>query len=92
MPEVEILWVTPMLGNREWIHTPRDMFYAYQKALRESLPDATSHEAIADVTRVWKIMSERKHELDYTGNGLNHPNDFGHRLYAQCILEFLPAQ
>ena len=92
VPEVEILWVTTMLGNREWIHTPRDMFYAYQKALRDSLPDATSHEAIADVTRVWEIMSERKHELDYTGNGLNHPNDFGHRLYAQCILEFLPAE
>jgi hypothetical protein len=27
--------------------------------------------------------------LDLTGNGLNHPNDFGHRLYAQAILEYL---
>jgi lysophospholipase L1-like esterase len=92
VPDVEILWVTTMLGNREWIHTPRDMFFAYQKALRDALPDASAHEAIADVTRVWEIMSERKHELDFTGNGLNHPNDFGHRLYAQCILEFLPAE
>jgi hypothetical protein len=23
---------------------------------------------------------------DVTGNGLNHPNDFGHRLYAQVVL------
>ena len=30
-----------------------------------------------------------KHDLDLTGNGLNHPNDFGHRLYAQTILALL---
>jgi hypothetical protein len=27
--------------------------------------------------------------FDLTGNGLNHPNDHGHRLYAQGILEAL---
>ncbi|MBX7074950.1 MAG: hypothetical protein K1X71_17550 [Pirellulales bacterium] len=30
-----------------------------------------------------------RHDLDLTGNGLNHPNDFGHRLYAQTILALL---
>ena len=33
-PDLEIIWVTPMLGNREWVHTPREMFFAYQEALR----------------------------------------------------------
>jgi len=28
----------------------------------------------------------RKTHHDLTGNGINHPNDFGHRLYAQVIL------
>jgi hypothetical protein len=27
--------------------------------------------------------------FDLTGNGLNHPNDFGHRLYAQGVLELI---
>ena len=30
-----------------------------------------------------------KRDLDLTGNGLNHPNDFGHRLYAQAIVSVL---
>jgi lysophospholipase L1-like esterase len=85
-PDLEIIWVTPMLGNREWVHTPREMFFAYQEALRQMV---SPEDALADVTEVWEIMSRQKHELDFTGNGLNHPNDFGHRLYAQTILEWL---
>jgi lysophospholipase L1-like esterase len=86
-PDLEIIWVTPMLGNREWVHTPREMFFAYQEALRQVV---APEDALADVTEVWEIMSRQKHDLDFTGNGLNHPNDFGHRLYAQTILECLP--
>jgi len=85
-PDVEIIWVTPMLGNRDWVHTPREMFFAYQKSLKNAV---TPDDALADVTEVWEIMSQRKHDLDLTGNGLNHPNDFGHRLYAQTILDLL---
>jgi hypothetical protein len=86
MPELEILWVAPMLGNREWIHTPREMFFAYRDALRGVVQDG---ESLVDLTEIWQQLLERKHDLDLTGNGLNHPNDFGHRLYAQAILENL---
>lgn len=89
LPEIEILWVTPMLGNREWVHTPRPMFFAYRDALQGIVKPG---DAVADVTHVWDIMTQNKHDLDLTGNGLNHPNDYGHRLYAQTILEFLPAE
>jgi hypothetical protein len=75
-----------MLGNREWIHTPREMFFGYRDALRGVVQEG---QALADLTEVWEILLQRKHDLDLTGNGLNHPNDFGHRLYAQAILEFL---
>jgi hypothetical protein len=44
---------------------------------------------LVDLTEIWQQLLERKHDLDLTGNGLNHPNDFGHRLYAQAILESL---
>ena len=85
-PEIEILLVATMLGNREWIHTPREMFPLYRDKLKALVAPGV---ALADVTAVWDYLSQHKHELDLTGNGLNHPNDFGHRLYAQAILQLL---
>ena len=62
------------------------MFSLYRDQLRElSGPDV----ALADLTEVWTKLLIHKHDLDLTGNGLNHPNDFGHRLYAQAILQLL---
>ena len=86
LPNVEIIWVASMLGNKEWMHTPREMFFSYRDELAKLIgPDAV----LADLTSVWQELLGNKHDLDLTGNGLNHPNDFGHRLYAQAILQFL---
>jgi hypothetical protein len=43
--------------------------------------------AVADVTSLWTKALERKTFYDLTGNGVNHPNDFGHRLYAHVLIE-----
>jgi len=85
-PETEILLVATMLGNREWIHTPRDIFPLYRDKLKAFVGPGV---ALADVTAVWELLCRHKNDLDLTGNGLNHPNDFGHRLYAQTILQLL---
>jgi lysophospholipase L1-like esterase len=85
-PEIELVMVTPMLGHTEWIHTPREMFTAYRDQLVEFVGPGV---ALADVGAVWEELLRNKHDLDLTGNGLNHPNDFGHRLYAQVILGLL---
>jgi hypothetical protein len=45
--------------------------------------------ALADLTSLWADLLDRKSVHDLTGNGINHPNDFGHRLYAQTILGLL---
>jgi len=45
--------------------------------------------ALADMTTLWRDLLARKSVHDLTGNGINHPNDFGHRLYAQVILGLL---
>lgn len=84
--EIEIILVAPMLGNPEWIHTPREMFPKYRDALASLTGPGI---ALADLTAVWETMSRNKLHLDMTGNGLNHPNDFGHRLYAQVVLSLL---
>ncbi len=86
-PDAELILVSPMLGNAEWIHTPPEMFPKYRDVMQSFVGPRV---ALADVTEVWTWMNRHKHFLDLTGNGLNHPNDFGHRLYAQCILQLLP--
>ena len=83
---IEIIMVTPMLGHAEWIHTPREMFNAYRDQIAGFVGPGV---ALADVGAIWEELLRRKHDLDLTGNGLNHPNDFGHRLYAQTILALL---
>lgn len=84
--KTEIVLVAPMIGNQEWVHTPRDMFDKY----RDQLVKLTGPGVVlADLTSVWAELLKSKHDYDLIGNGLNHPNDFGHRLYAQAILGLL---
>jgi hypothetical protein len=41
--------------------------------------------ALADMTSVHQELLRTKAYVDMTGNGLNHPNDFLTRWYAQVI-------
>jgi acyl-CoA thioesterase I len=85
-PNIELILVTPMLGHVEWVHTPREMFFQYRDELQSLCGPGI---VLADVTSVWHELLQNKHDLDLTGNGLNHPNDYGHRLYAQVLLALL---
>jgi len=87
--ETEVILVAPMLGNANWSHTPRDMFPRYRAALASLTGPGV---ALADMTGVWEELLKHKREIDLTGNGVNHPDDFGHRLYAQVILALLVEQ
>ncbi len=40
---------------------------------------------LADITPVWDKLLIGKNYLDLTGNGLNHPNDFVHRVISQIV-------
>jgi acyl-CoA thioesterase I len=41
---------------------------------------------LADLTSIWLKLKERNRHLDLTGNGVNHSNDYGHRVYALALL------
>jgi lysophospholipase L1-like esterase len=82
-PESEFILVAGMCGNSEWAPIKPERFPAFRDAL---LGLAGEGIAVADVTSIWLELMKRKRFLDLTGNGVNHPNDFGHRLYAQVIL------
>jgi hypothetical protein len=45
----------------------------------------TTGVAVADVTALWMAVVSKKSFMDITGNGVNHPNDYGHRLYAMVL-------
>jgi len=85
-PDAEVILVATMLGNDQWTHTPRDMFPKYRDALLSLQKPGV---AVADLTSLWTEMLKRKRDSDLTGNGVNHPSDFGHRVYASALLSLL---
>ena len=85
----EVILVAPMWGNTNWVHAPADMFPAHRDVLAELAGDTRG---FADLTTLWGEMLKHKRDIDLTGNGLNHPDDFGHRVYAQAILGLLVAE
>lgn len=83
---IEVILVAPMHGNRDWVHTPADQFGVHRDVLASFVGPKI---ALADLTTLWGQMLEKKRFVDLTGNGVNHPNDFGHRIYASVILGLL---
>lgn len=87
-PRADVMLVASMLGNPEWAWTPREEFPTHRDALAALCGPGV---ALADVTAVWSELLRYKRFHDLTGNGVNHPNDCGHRIYAQVLLEILAA-
>jgi acyl-CoA thioesterase I len=90
LPECEFILVASMLGNRGWTRLKHEAFPQYRDALAELVAPGI---ALADLTSIWTGILELKKDWDQSGNGVNHPNDFGHRIYAQVITTLLaPAK
>jgi len=81
-PGAEFILIATMVGNPGWATLKQEMFPQYRDALAKLCGPGV---ALADVTSVWGEFLKLKHDWDQTGNGVNHPNDFGHRVYAQVI-------
>jgi lysophospholipase L1-like esterase len=89
-PDAEFILVASMLGNAEW-GMPMEQFPLYRDALSKLCGPGV---ILADMTSMWEALLKRKAFYDLTGNGVNHPNDFGHCVYAQtlCALLIEPAK
>ncbi len=88
LPDCEFILVASMRGNRDWVQLQHEHFPQYRDALAELVEPGI---ALADLTSIWNGFLELKQDWDQTGNGVNHPNDFGHRVYAQVILTLLDS-
>jgi len=82
LPEVEFVLISGMSANPFWNKAGPEFHVEYGRALAEL---ATPGVAVCDVESVWDYVAQRKGFWSMTGNGVNHPNDFGHRLYADCL-------
>lgn len=82
-PQCDVIVVSTMTANPEWCYAAPALYQAYRDVLRGLRQPGV---AAADVTTIWSWLVGRKHYLDLSGNGVNHPNDFGHRVYAETIL------
>ena len=89
-PGCATILVTSISANPDWTRSAPALYPAYAAALQHEA-DGAPEIACADVLRIWTGVLQKKHFLDLTGNGVNHPNDFGHRLYADVILAVLDS-
>ena len=89
LPDADIMLLSSILPNNE----SDENWFANQRFFREDLAETEKNYdfvGFADVTEMHAyILSAGKRYRDATANNINHPNDFGHRLYAQVILSTL---
>ena len=85
-PAAEFILVSPMLPHPDWHYPATGRFPEYRDVLTSFCGAGV---VLADLTGLWMDVLTRKSVYDLTGNGINHPNDFGHRLYAQVIVSLL---
>jgi lysophospholipase L1-like esterase len=88
-PKAEVILVASMLGNRDWVALRHEYFIPYRDALAQLCKTGI---VLADMTSMWTELFKYKKDWDMTGNGVNHPNDFGHRIYAQVLSTLLIAK
>jgi hypothetical protein len=81
-----IILIATMLGNADWVTLKQPLFPQYRDALSQLGGPGV---ALADMTSIWTELLRHKKDWDLTGNGVNHPNDFGHRIYAQVLSALL---
>ncbi|MBQ9754361.1 MAG: SGNH/GDSL hydrolase family protein [Lentisphaeria bacterium] len=81
-PETEFILVAPMTRNPIWLGESLEISRRFAEVLQELVSPSC---AVADVFTLWTKILEKKDFYDLTGNGVNHPNDYGHRIYSAVL-------
>ena len=80
--EAEVILYSAFPPNPKWkfgSHHMADYAAATERAARDT------GSAYADVFDNWQSLAARKKPEDLLGNNINHPNDFGHWIYARVL-------
>ncbi len=90
VPSAEFVLVSPILPNPNIGFSLGSSVYHYHAEYPDALKSAElarERTALADVGEVHRLLLKRKSLYDTLSNGINHPNDFMHRVYAQVVLK-----
>ncbi|WP_339924565.1 GDSL-type esterase/lipase family protein [uncultured Cyclobacterium sp.] len=80
--KAEVIIYSTFPPNDEWHYGSHSM-EKFAQAAKEAALEANC--AYVDVYSTWMKVLERKDQSSLLGNNINHPNDFGHWLYAQAF-------
>ncbi|MDF7824505.1 SGNH/GDSL hydrolase family protein [Pontiellaceae bacterium B12227] len=83
-PNVSIVLVAEFSPNPDFVNANYALRAQARNALFE-LYSAYDNIAFVDVGAVSRPIVERKKFQDISGNNINHPNDFMHRIYADVV-------
>lgn len=87
-PNVPIVLISSTRANPKAKIQHEEFITQYRIILAE-LAKKYKNVVFADVTDTWDFIRKNKSYYDLTGNGLNHPNDFGHRVIANVVISAL---
>ena len=90
-PEASVMMVstmTPHTGSN-WDHAPIKQQERQFISLAKQYQNKDKAVAVACVHSVSVAVQEHKTFNDYSGNNINHPNDWFYRVYAQTLLQTL---
>ncbi len=89
-PAAEFLLIATSTPN-PILTDPRAKFFNGQHLFKEVLDEIAADPivgngvAVANIRDMQAFLHSKKRFIDTTGNNVNHPNDFFHRLYAQYL-------
>jgi len=99
LPNVEIIFVSPIVANPEWAYWGASIsrYTDYLAALQEIKAANQAFVSLVDQTSIWIEMFNLDSTGGYIGknyisvcsNNVNHPADWGHKVLCQCILSSL---
>lgn len=78
----EVILFSAFPPNDQWHYSSRQMD-KYADATRQAAGEVNC--AYVDVYGTWEMVLKRKDQPSLLNNNINHPNDFGHWLYAQAF-------
>ena len=80
IPQADLIFVSGMNNNPAWRDPTK--IPGFREALKAIV---RPNVILADMTTPWEKLLTRKNFSDLSGNNVNHPNDFGHRLYSEIL-------
>ncbi|WOE81726.1 GDSL-type esterase/lipase family protein [Pseudomonas protegens] len=83
-PETQFILLSPIRPNPESTTHHHEYFNKYLAALKD-IAIENNNVMTVDATSAWDRINKNKRFYDLSANGINHPNDYAHRVIAELV-------